>query len=106
MRRVLAPFLAALLVLALAAPVLGAKPIRGCPTVPGWTLIDAQTFYDMSVEHGFPPLEGEEFDAWIAGFLAFDRNGDGNLCFKEFQPTQTPAFPAYFWNVVDNVANH
>jgi hypothetical protein len=106
MRRVLAPFLAALLVLALAAPALGAKPIGGCPPVPGWALIDGETFYQMSLDNGFPPLEGEELEAWFAGFLALDGNGDGKLCYKHFQPTRTPAFPDYYWNVVDNVSNH
>ena len=60
----------------------------------------------MSIDHGFPPLEGEELEAWFAGFLAVDGNDDGNLCFKAFQPTKTSAFPDYYWNVVDNVSNH
>jgi len=74
--------------------------------VPGWALISAQDFYDMSVDHGFPRLVGVELEAWFAGFYAFDRNADGNLCFKHFQPTTAGAFPPFFWNVVDNVSNH
>jgi len=35
-----------------------------------------------------------------------DRNEDGKLCFKEFQPTIAGAFPPFYWNVVDNVSNH
>lgn len=106
MRRVLATLLAALLTVALAAPVMAVKPVRGCPTQPGWSLISGPDFYAMSVDNGFPPLEGAELDAWYAGFYGFDRNGDGSLCFKEFQPTVAGAFPPYFWNVVDNVSNH
>jgi len=106
MRSVLAPLMAVLLLLVIAAPALAAKPVRGCPSQPGWALISGQEFYEMSVEHGFPELEGDELAAWFAGFYAFDRNDDGNLCFKEFQPTIAGAFPPFYWNVVDNVSNH
>ena len=133
MKRLIAASLAASLLLAIAAPVLATSPGRGCPNESsGWNEVDAQGWWDRSVEGfelaGIPVYVGgdpaggftAEFEAFavsigfadaqafyevIVGpqFEGFDKNGDGFVCMKPAQIV--PWNPGYFFFPIDNASN-
>ena len=91
-----------LLTVALAAPAMAAKPIRGCPNA-GFDLMDYPSFRQLSLDVGVPPeLLGADH---LAGWLTYDRNDDTILCVKDL-PDNPGTLGGWIFNVVDNTSNH
>jgi hypothetical protein len=103
------------MVLGLCVPAAAAKPSVGCPMPAGWVQVDAEGWWDATVEgtleegltleeaadlFGFDSVAALKEDT-IAGALSFDRNGNGLICKKEMPP----ALPAYFFNLIDDQAS-
>lgn len=94
MLRTIGPALAAAgLVLGVAGPVLADQPARNCPGP--YVKYDAAGIRQVAVELGFP-----DPDASVIATLAFDKNGDGNICAVDLGNKRDPV--RFF--VIDNTA--
>ncbi|MFC6287800.1 hypothetical protein ACFP3Q_10000 [Nocardioides sp. GCM10027113] len=109
----------------LASPAEAVKPVGGCPgvqwsatTLPAgggdtssllWVLTLAgleQEFGTLEAAleaFGVPDLDALAALVREGALTKFDKNGDGVVCIKD-QP-DTPGFPAYFFNGVDNTSH-
>ena len=91
-----------LLCLAMAAPASAAKPTRGCTK--DFVLMTRDEFIALSLSVGVPPeLLGTP--EWVAGWVAYDRNHDDQLCVKDL-PNTPGHLDSWIFNVVDNTSNH
>ncbi len=102
LRHVTTWLVAALLVLAVAAPAQAGKPTRGCPD--SKFLIGRDVFRELSLSLGVPP-ELLFTPEWEAGWAFYDKNGDTNLCASDL-PDTPGHLGSWIWNVVDNTSNH
>ncbi len=93
--------LSVLLILAIAAPALAAKPVRGCPNEK-FDLMGYTQFRNLSLSVGVPEdlLGAEHAALWDA----YDRNNDGMLCIMDL-PDTPGHFGTWVFNVIDNTAN-
>jgi len=106
MRRVGPAFvLAALAALLVTPAALGAKPDAGCGNAAsGWEAVTLQEWLEATEEAGLDIPAAEE-PAFLEGLAAaWDKNDDGWVCMKFFQPTLTPAFDPWFFNAKDNTS--
>ena len=132
-RRSMAICLLVILLVGAAAPVLAAKPDRGCPGGQSdfvaypvnrdWQLGDPlpqpgedpwwdQTLAGFAAE-GYSPQAAAEllgvatvaelYGLIVGGLTGLDRNGDGWICGKPF-PEHQQGMEAYFYNAIDNNA--
>lgn len=102
MRRSIPLVLAALLLVASAAPATAAKPSRGCPnpSFQAMTLDELRSmFRDIGVAEDWL---GDKLDA---AWAKYNKNGDAYLCVKDLPDTKGH-LGNWVWNVVDNTANH
>ncbi len=81
------------LVLGLATPALAEQPARSCPGP--YMKYDAAGIRQVAVDLGFP-----DPDASVVATLAFDKNGDGNICAVNLGNKRDPI--RFF--VIDNIA--
>ncbi len=99
----------ALLLGALAAlatsPVLAAKPDASCGSAAsGWHTVTLAEWLQATEDAGLDIPEADE-QAFMDGLAAaWDKNDDGLVCMKFFQPTLTPAVDPWFFNAKDNTA--
>jgi hypothetical protein len=93
---------AALLILAIAAPVYAARPTRGCSD--SKVVMARDDFRQLSIDVGVPP-ELLFTPVWEAGWASYDKNGDTNLCVGD-KPDTPGHLGTWLWNVTDNTANH
>lgn len=84
---------AAGIVLGLAAPARAVQPARDCPGP--YIQYDAAGIRQVAVDLGFP-----DPDASVIATLAFDKNGDGNICAVNLGNKRDPV--RFF--VIDNIA--
>ncbi|MCA1569638.1 MAG: hypothetical protein LC798_04810 [Chloroflexi bacterium] len=63
-----------------------------------------QEWLQATEDAGFD-VPAEEEQAFLDGLAAaWDKNDDGLVCMKPFQPTLTPAFDPWFFNAKDNTS--
>ena len=89
-----------------ALPVTAAPPNDGCGAArSGWHAVTYAEWIEATEEAEGAPLPPEVEQEILATLEAvYDRNGDGLVCQKHFQPTLTPAFPPGFFNIKDNTS--
>ena len=104
-RRFSLAFIAAALMAMVAVPAGAAKPDAGCGSAASqWEVVTLQDWLDATEDAGMDIPEADE-PAFLAGLAAaWDKNDDGLVCMKPFQPTQTPAFDPWFFNAKDNTS--
>ncbi len=104
-RRIYLAFVAAGLLAMAALPVAAGRPDAGCGSASSrWAVVTLQDWLDATEEAGFDVPEADE-PAFLADLAAaIDKNDDGLVCMKPFQPTQTPAFDPWFFNAKDNTS--
>jgi len=97
-------FLAAMLIV-VATPALAAKPDAGCGSVPsGWHVVTLQEWLEATEAAGLD-IPAQDEQAFRDGLAAkSDKNDDGLVCMKLFQPTLTGNTDPWFFNGKDNTA--
>lgn len=88
-----------------ATPALAAKPDASCGSAAsGWHTVTLAEWLQATEDAGLEIPEADE-QAFLDGLAAaWDKNDDGLVCMKPFQPTLTPAFDPWFFNAKDNTA--